>query len=176
MTADTMSADVSIDVFFSHTFGDRSLVTELTRDAAALGVNIYTYEEDPRPGEPIAPKLQSQIEKSDAVIALLTHEGAASSYVQQEIGFAIRSGKLVVPLVETGVHESRLGKLAGIEYIPFIRGDIEAIRSALKRWLSRLVANAKATAVAAAQHKQGIALAIAAVILILFVVYLSKKS
>jgi hypothetical protein len=174
------TAAFTIDIFFSHTTVDRGLVTELTKDAAAMGVRIYTYEEDPRPGEPVAPKLQNQIRQSAAVLALLTKEAAMSSYVQQEIGFALSAGKLVVPLVEDGVPKSCLGMLDGIEYIPFKSGDIESVRHALEKWLASFIAKAqdaaKKAAAAVQEHEAAIAWAVVAVALLLIVLlYAGRK-
>jgi hypothetical protein len=53
------------------------------------------------------------IARSDAVVVLLTRSAHRSAYVQQEIGFSEAKGKLVVLLVEPGVHEEGLAMPRG---------------------------------------------------------------
>ncbi len=52
-------------------------------------------------------------------MALLTTDGVASAWVNQEVGYAVRCGKLVVPLLEDGVKPP--GLLQGKEYLRFHR-------------------------------------------------------
>ena len=55
------------------------------------------------------------------MVVLLTRNGIRSNWVQQEIGYAIRAGKPIIPLVEKEVDPKVLGALQGkdrIEYDP----------------------------------------------------------
>src|SRR5205823_1031927 len=52
-------------------------------------------------------------------VVLLTHSTASSTFVHQEIGYAIAENKLVIPLVQPGVGRKQLSMLEGIEYIEF---------------------------------------------------------
>jgi hypothetical protein len=65
----------------------------------------------------IAAKVQGEITGADALVVLLTVAGQASPYVQQEIGFAEASKRLIIPLVWPGVETRSLAMLQGREYI-----------------------------------------------------------
>jgi hypothetical protein len=61
----------------------------------------------------------SQIEQADCVVVLLTQNGIRSNWVQQEVGYAIKANKLIIPLVEKGVDPKDLAALQGREYIEY---------------------------------------------------------
>ena len=42
------------------------------------------------------------------LFALFTKNGGQSSYVQQEIGYAKKAGKIIVPFVESGVEPGNI--------------------------------------------------------------------
>jgi hypothetical protein len=71
--------------------------------AVAAGMEVYLAEHDVQAGESLAMNVRSAIRRSDAIVVLLTKSGAASAYVHQEVGVAVEAGKLVIPIVETGV-------------------------------------------------------------------------
>jgi TIR domain len=102
--------------FFSHSMQDVPEVDNLRTAIAALGVEVYLAEHDPRPGAVLADKVTAAITASDAVLVLLTESAASSPWVQQEIGAARSAGKLIVPIVAAGVPAGE-GVLAGIEWI-----------------------------------------------------------
>jgi hypothetical protein len=82
---------------------------------------MYLFEDDQQPGEYIAQKLQSAIKRSDIMMVFLTLNSENSNYVHQEIGYAIRDNKPIIPLVEGGVSSQVLGMLEGKECIRFDR-------------------------------------------------------
>lgn len=82
--------------------------------------------------------MKQAIARADALVVLLTKDGQASSYVQQEIGFAEAKGKLIVPLVEPGVSEQGLAMLQGREYIPFDLNNPAPALASLLNYLTRL--------------------------------------
>ena len=115
----------------------------------SLGVDLYLAEHDPQPGFSVADKVIAAIERSDAVVVLLTEAGATAPFVQQEIGAARHAAKLIVPIVQEGVDIRMLAMLSGLERInvdfarpaealatvtsslePLIRRQAEAMRSA----------------------------------------------
>lgn len=108
-----------IKVFLSHSSKNRSIVEWIVSHAKALGIEVYLAEHDHQPGKPLAVKIIKAIEGSDAFIALITTDGGASSYVQQEVGVAIARGKPIIPIVERGVQQEVLAMLDGIEQIKF---------------------------------------------------------
>lgn len=122
-------------VFLSHSTSDKHWVEWIAQNAKAIGIDIYLAEHDPQPGTPIAEKVKLAIQKSDAVLVLLTSSSQLSSYVQQEIGFAEASRKPIIPLVQPSIPTRSLAMLEGREYIPF---DFHNPRGALSTLLSHL--------------------------------------
>jgi hypothetical protein len=108
-------------VFVSHSVKDLQLVYLLKSWLESRGINVYIAEESPEPGKPLPKKIAEAIDRSDVVLALLTSDGARSQWVHQEIGYAIKAGKLVIPVIEEGVEVK--GFLTGVEYISFRRDN-----------------------------------------------------
>lgn len=106
-------------VFISHSSSDREWVELIRNEAQSIDVEIYLHEYDLRPGARLSEKLQAAIRRSDALVALFTRNAASSTYVQQEIGYALGQNKIVVPLLEKGVDDHQLAMLVGDEYILF---------------------------------------------------------
>jgi len=84
-----------------------------------LGVEVFVAEWYLSPGERIDKKVFSQIEKADCIVVLLTRNGIRSNWVQQEVGYAIKSGKILIPLAEKGIESRDLAALQGREYIEY---------------------------------------------------------
>ena len=110
-------------IFLSHSSRDRAQCEALKETAEAMGIEAYLAEHDVQPGTNLAEKIKREIVRSDAIVVLLSDNGAEAPYVHQEIGVAVNAKKVVVPLVAPGVHEDRLAMLKGVEYIPF---DLQA--------------------------------------------------
>lgn len=106
-------------VFISHSTRDQGLVITLANLLAHLGVEVFVAEWYLTPGEPLDRKVFSQIERADCVVVLLTQNGIRSNGVQQEVGYAVKANKLIIPLVEKGVDPKDLGTLQGREYIEY---------------------------------------------------------
>lgn len=125
--------------FLSHSSGDAALVNALRKNVAGLGIEIYLAEHDVRPGIELSTKIQREIEKSDAVIVLLTHSGADSAYVQQEIGYAFRSRNPVIALVERGLSPKKLAMVNGKEYIELDPDHPDAALEKTRIYLEKLM-------------------------------------
>ena len=109
-------------VFISHSTADMDIVYELHTWLWREGLEAYVAEFYPTPGIPLPSKVAEAIDNCDCFIALLTANGNRSEFVNQEIGYARRAGKLIVPMVEEGVVKPK-GFLQDVEYIPFSRYD-----------------------------------------------------
>jgi hypothetical protein len=110
-----------VKLFLSHSNRDAEWVHPVHTQLEKLGITVYLAELDLQPGQPLDTKIQRHIDLSDAIVVLLTETAALSPIVREEIGYAIRAGKLVVPLVDPVVARSPalLGMLNGREHIPF---------------------------------------------------------
>ena len=110
---------MACSIFFSHSTGDRRWCEWLAADAERFEIEAYLAEHDHKAGGSLAEKVKRNIERSSAMVVLLTADSASSTYVQQEIGYALAKRKLVIPLVAPGFSRERLGMLQGVEYIEF---------------------------------------------------------
>jgi len=129
---------MAYDVFLSHSEADRRWVQWIAENAQNIGINVYMYEHDAQPGLPIASKVQSAIENSQALVVLLTPNSEYSAYVQQEIGFARAKDKLIIPLVQPGISKRCFAMLEGVEYITFDPANPEMALSRLLSYLKTL--------------------------------------
>lgn len=118
-------------IFLSHAADDLDHVELVRGQIAALGARVYLAEHDPQPGTPLAEKVTTAIDRSDAVIVVLTSASHNSVYVQQEIGFAKARGKLIIPIIDEAIVDKiDLGMLAGLEYLPLdLARPAEAMRN-----------------------------------------------
>ena len=106
-------------VFLSHSEIDKPWVEQIKANAQNIGIETYMYEYDSQPGTNISGKIQRAIEDCHALVVLLTSNSQFSSYVHEEIGYALSKQKLVIPLVQPGVSQKALAMLQGKEYIEF---------------------------------------------------------
>jgi TIR domain len=89
------------------------------RKAAENNIRPYLAEHDVQPGGVLAEKIEAAIDASAAVAVLITDNSVNSQYVQQEIGYARKAKKLIIPVVQKGITGEQLGMLQGVEYIAF---------------------------------------------------------
>jgi TIR domain len=108
-----------IQIFLSHNTRDRAWCEWLMREAALQGIMPYLAEHDVQAGKSLAEKVEAAIDASVAVVVLITDNSVNSQYVQQEIGYARKAKKLIIPVVQTGISAEQLGMLQGVEYVSF---------------------------------------------------------
>lgn len=129
---------MATSIFFSHSSRDRQWCEWLAAEAAKVGVEAYLAEHDPRPGTLLADKVKRAIDGCHAFVVLLTRNTADSSYVHQEVGYALAQRKLVIPLVQPTAGAQQLSLLQGIEYIEFDFEDPHAGRESFAAELRRV--------------------------------------
>ena len=108
-----------VRIFLSHNARDRKWCEWLKASAEEIGVIAYLAEHDARPGANLAAKVADAIDASEAVVVLISDNSVAAPYVHQEIGYALKARKLIIPLVQPGITSDKLAMLQGVEYIPF---------------------------------------------------------
>jgi hypothetical protein len=145
---------MSLRVFISHSIGEDEIpiVDHLSASLTAAGVPNYLAVYDRQIGVRLSDKVKSQIAESQILVALLTKKGDRSSWVHDEIGYALGKGLRVAALLEKdleldGMHE-------GAEYFRFDpadpRADLEALAERLGRERAEQdAAEARAEAVSA---------------------------
>jgi hypothetical protein len=137
-------------VFLSHNAADASLVERIKRAASAIGISVYTYNDDVKAAELLSDKLVAEIREANALVALLTSDGLYRPAIQQEIGCAVGMGKRVVPIVEKGLDANQLTLLQGREYITLDKNAPETAVLALQQSLThhKSLSDAEATTAA----------------------------
>ncbi len=125
-------------VFLAHRASprDNPLVTAIHDVLKEQGVECFVAEKHREPGRPITKKIEDAILTSDVVIVLWTKEGAASAFVNQEVGFARAKGKLVIPFVEAEIKLEAF--LHGMDFIEFSTDTIEKAINALDEFVDGL--------------------------------------
>jgi nucleoside 2-deoxyribosyltransferase len=86
---------------------------------AKYGINVIVAEWFLEPGTQIEKSVLQQIDNSDCVIALMTPSGARSNWIPLEIGYALKAGKVIIPLVEKGVEAEQLKALRHLTIIEY---------------------------------------------------------
>jgi TIR domain len=124
-------------VFVSHASKDREWIEWITQQAGS-SITFYLAEHDLQLGKELAVKIQSQISKSHALIVFLTDATESAAFVHQEVGWAMKANKLVIPVVQEGIGEDQLGMLKGLEYLIFDFSRPEAGQRALMQHLRGL--------------------------------------
>ncbi|WP_255169943.1 toll/interleukin-1 receptor domain-containing protein [Natrononativus amylolyticus] len=126
-------------VFVSHAQRDLEFVQELfsTVKNFPFGVHIALEEAD---SERARRRLEGRIANSDVLVAVLTEHAATSSWVDQEVGYALAKGIPVVPVYDDP--SLRGGFLADHEGVEIDRADVTRtifeLLSALRRELAPL--------------------------------------
>lgn len=99
-----------------------TVVREFARWITSLSINVYVAEWSVQPGQPLPEKVARNIDASDCILVILTQGGMRSEWVNQEVGYAKKAGKAIVPIVEEGVEVK--GFLQGLEHVPFHRNNV----------------------------------------------------
>ncbi|MBP7791516.1 MAG: toll/interleukin-1 receptor domain-containing protein [Candidatus Goldbacteria bacterium] len=105
--------------FLSHSTRDDLIVTAFANSLRQAGIEVYVSTQNLYPGQNIEGNIFPNIDFSDCVVVLLTRNGLHSNYVQQEIGYAIKAKKLIIPIVEQGTDNQALAAIQRINYIPY---------------------------------------------------------
>lgn len=129
---------MAFSVFISHSVSDLNIVYQFKYWLEVNGIGVYVADTQPQYGIPLPSKIATAINQSDCVIAILTTYGDRSEWVNQEIGYAVRGGKLVIPVVQQGVDLK--GFIAGVEYVTFQPHDPATAINNVIDYLSRLKA------------------------------------
>lgn len=109
-------------LFVSHATADLDAAQRLVGSLEHLPVRVSLAGEQVRPGR-ARRNLEGQLRNSDLLISLLTAEGAADPWVNQELGYAVAAGVPIVPVIEDesavrGYHE-------GTEGVQFEGADLD---------------------------------------------------
>lgn len=102
-------------LFLSHSTCELDWCKSLkSRAEKELGIKVYLAECDRQPGKELAKKVTDAIDRCDVFLVLITQNSIRSSWVNQEIGYAKRAKKWIIPVIPD---KGGLGMLEGLEYI-----------------------------------------------------------
>ena len=110
-----------LSIFLSHYSGARDvpLVSALMSALPQYGISPFVAEHHRQPGRLVTDKIKEALDTSEIVVVLFTKDGHASGAVHQEVGYATKAGKFVIPLVEKGVQPTLFAfGMDAIEYDP----------------------------------------------------------
>lgn len=130
---------MAFKVFVSHSTSDLGPVYQFKYWLDMNGIQTYVAELYPQPGAVLPSKIANAIDWSDCLIAIVTRDGDRSAWVNQEIGYAHKAKRLIVPVVEDGVELK--GFISDLEYITFTRESPELAISEVTDYLVKLKAN-----------------------------------
>jgi len=92
------------EIFFSHGEEDLDFVKRVFDILDRMGISCYVCKYYPEYGEYLPEIIKKNMNNEcRTVIVLLTQNSAQSPWVNQEIGMAFASGRLIIPIVERGV-------------------------------------------------------------------------
>jgi hypothetical protein len=96
------------DVFASYSRKDEVFVRRLVAALAASGKDVWVDWEDIRKTADWRTRIEGGIESSKAVVAVLTPDFAASSVCEEEIEYALRQNKRLVPILRREIDDVAL--------------------------------------------------------------------
>jgi TIR domain/YEATS family len=120
-------------VFVSHSVADNNVARELEDALKAQGIEVCTAEQTMDPGDEWAGSIERQLEKADAVVALVSDPH--SSFVEQEALTALDLGRYVLPVTVKGA--TLQGKLSRIAR--FDLADSAGVRSLADQIAARVL-------------------------------------
>lgn len=122
-----------MQAFISYSFLDKNIMNKLKNILQTDGIVCYVAEHDENYGGSLPEKLSVNIDNSDILIVILTHNSSSSSTVGQEIGYAKKAGKRIIPLIESGM--SLPVMLQGMEYVTFTSSTLDAACKKISRFV-----------------------------------------
>src|SRR4051812_48075821 len=87
------------DIFLSYARADKDAAAALARDFKEAGLNVFWDMESIKAGDEWQSRIQETLPKCQAVIYLATEESLHSKSVNNEIGMALSSKVIVVPVL-----------------------------------------------------------------------------
>ncbi len=111
-------------VFLSYGGKDNDLVSAINESLSRFSnIEVYIAEWIQMAGVPLEVKVRNGLDRSFAMIALITNNSINSEWMQQEIGYATAKNRNIIPIVEQGVNIK--GFLEAKEYIPLERYNLD---------------------------------------------------
>ena len=98
------------DIFISYSSIDNDKVSLIVKELIGnVKFNPIIIALDPEAGRPLADKVAEGINKSQAIIPIITKKSYLTQWINQEIGYATAINKKIIPIVEKDVRSELKG-------------------------------------------------------------------
>lgn len=105
-------------VFLAHADEDAAVADQVRRSLMRHGITVWLSQRDIATGTAFQTAINRGIEEADNIVYLLSPEGLASRYCQQELDYAVSLNKRLIPLLVKSVQPEQMPPiLRGIQYI-----------------------------------------------------------
>lgn len=112
-----------LSVFISYSVHDTAVVDMINAHLQPHARTLF-WDQDKVPGQDAWTTIHSWIDSADLVVVVLTGKALSRALsVGNEVGYARKCGKHIIPLVAPEVPNGELGCLAGITYIRLENDD-----------------------------------------------------
>ena len=133
--------------FVSHAVADKHFIDTVRGLLRRNGITPLIAEDDVSMSETVSEKVERYIRQSQLALVLLTKNGNASRFVQQEIGYLESQKKPMLVLVEKGLEKDVTGFLYGRDFVTVDPEDIESglikaeekIAGFVRRWWKGMI-------------------------------------
>lgn len=121
-------------IFFSYSRLDSAFALRLAKDIREAGVDIWIDQLDIPAGEHWDVEVEKALTHASCVLVILSPASTASNNVQDEISFALFSGKKIIPvMLEDCVAPFRLRRIKRIDFSKNYLEGLNQILLALKQ-------------------------------------------
>jgi hypothetical protein len=87
-------------VFISHTWTNKALAAEIRDTFAELGIKGFVAHEDIEPTKDWATEIERNLHSCSTLVAVLTEDFGGSAFCNQEVGYALGRGRLVIGVMQ----------------------------------------------------------------------------
>lgn len=120
------------DLFLSYAREDAAFALRLAKDLRAAGVAIWIDQLDIVPGEPWDNAIERALHACARMLIVLSPDSVSSENVKDEIAFALRKQKPIVPvLLQACEVPLRIGRLQHIDFIADYQRGLQRLLSSL---------------------------------------------
>jgi hypothetical protein len=101
-------------LFLSHSSAVKGGTAELSRELQKFGITGFVAHDSIEPGREWQTQIELALQTMDALAFIVTKDVKASAWCDQEVGWALGSGKLVVPIKTDAVPYGFVGRYQGV--------------------------------------------------------------
>lgn len=87
-----------VKAFISHSSRQKLLATQIKTESASYGIDCFVAHEDIEASKEWRREIRYSLASCDCIITLLTKDFRESNFCDQEVGFALQRGILIVPV------------------------------------------------------------------------------